>query len=132
MTLLATYGAMLVVFLGIDAVWLKYVMKPLFDHHVGALLAEEVRLGVAAGFYVLYVMGIIYFAVSPALREGGWSAALLKGALFGFFAYGTYEATNMATLKGWSWTMVAVDVTWGTALTALTALVGYSVHRALT
>ncbi|MEO1193221.1 MAG: DUF2177 family protein [Pseudomonadota bacterium] len=131
MALVATYVGMVIVFLGIDFVWLKYVMKPLFDSHVGDLLAEQVRIGVAAGFYLLYVVGIIYFAVAPALREGGWSAAVIKGALFGFFCYGTYEATNMATLKGWSWSMVAIDVTWGTALTALTALTGYAIHRAL-
>lgn len=123
-----TYIAMLLVFLGIDALWLKWVMKPLFDQHVSHLLAEQVRLGVAAGFYLFYVAGIIYFAVVPA---GSWSAALFKGLLLGALAYGTYEATNMATLKGWQWSMVATDITWGAALTAATAVVGYFVFRAL-
>lgn len=122
------YLAMLLVFLGIDAVWLKWVMKPLFDRHLAALLAEQVRLAVAAGFYLFYVAGIAYFAVAPA---GSWSAALFKGFLLGAIAYGTYEFTNMATLKGWHWSMVITDVAWGAFLTALTAVVGYFVVRAL-
>jgi len=129
MSLIAAYAAMLIVFLGIDALWIKLVMHPLFRRHVADLLSGEMRLGVAAGFYVLYVGGILYFATVPALREAAWGAALLKGALFGFFAYGTYEATNFATLKGWSWSMLITDVAWGTALTAATALTGYWIAR---
>ncbi len=130
MSYLLAYIVMLVSFLAIDAVWLKLVMKPLFDRHVGLLLAERLRLGVAAGFYLFYVAGIAYFAVAPALSDGGWSIAVLNGALLGGLAYGTYEATNMATLKGWRWSMVVVDVAWGAVLTSVTALVGFMVLRA--
>lgn len=129
MSLLAAYGAMLILFLGLDALWLRLAMKPFFERRVGALLAPRPRLGVAAGFYLLYVAGILYFAAAPALREAAWSAALLKGALFGFFAYGTYEATNLATLKGWRWSLLAVDLAWGTALTAAAALAGFLAGR---
>ncbi len=122
------YVAMLLVFLGIDAVWLKWVMKPLFGRHVPHLLAEQMQLGVAVGLYLFYVAGIAYFAVLPA---HSWSAALVKGLLLGAIAYGTYEATNMATLKGWRWSMVATDIVWGAALTAATAMVGFFVVRAL-
>ncbi len=123
-----TYIAMLLVFLGIDAVWLKCVMKPLFDRHVPHLLAKQIRFGVAAGFYLFYVAGIIVFAVLPV---DSWSAAFVKGLLLGAIAYGTYEATNMATLRGWRWSMVAVDVAWGSVLTALTAVAGFFALRAL-
>ncbi len=124
MATIPAYLAMLLVFLGIDALWLKWVMKPLFDRHVGHLLADQVRLAVAAGFYLFYVGGIGYFAVLPA---GSWPEALAKGALLGLIAYGTYEATNMATLKGWQWSLVIVDLAWGATLTGLVALVGYLV-----
>ena len=131
MSYVVAYVAGLVFFLAVDVVWIKYVMKPIFDAHVGDLLAEQVRLSVAAGFYLLYIAGAVYFAVAAGLRGGGWGIVALNGAILGFLAYGTYEATNMATLRGWSWTMVAVDVTWGTVITALTALVGYGAARAL-
>ena len=69
-------------------------------------------------------------AARPALAGGGYRAALLNGAILGFIAYGCYEATNMATLRGWTWRIVIVDVTWGTALTALTAVIGTWAGRA--
>lgn len=131
MNLAIVYIVSLTVFLAVDAIWLTRVMRPLFERHVGDLLRADVQLAAAAGFYALYVAGILYFCSFPALRDGGLAAALFKGAALGFLAYGTYEATNMATLKGWTWTMVAVDVAWGMALTALTAAVAYATAAAL-
>jgi uncharacterized membrane protein len=125
------YVAALVFFLAVDAVWIKFIIKPVFDRHVADLMAEQMRLGVAAGFYLLYVAGTIYMAVGPGLRGAGWGPVALNGAILGFLAYGTYEATNMATLRGWSWSMVTMDVAWGTVLTSATALVGYFAARAL-
>ncbi|MBK0398143.1 DUF2177 family protein [Limibaculum sp. M0105] len=120
------------VFLAVDAIWLKLVMRPLFEREVGDLLADEVRLGPAAAFYLLYVGGILWFASLPAWRSGEWSTAALNAALLGFLAYGTYEATNFATLRGWTWQMVVVDVGWGMVLTASAALSGLWLTRALT
>ncbi len=119
------YLVSFVAFLGVDAVWLRNVMSPLFNAHVGPLLREEMRLEAAVGFYALYIAGVMYFATLPALRAGMVSEAVIKGAVLGFLAYGTYEATNMTTLKGWTWSMVAIDTSWGVFLTALTAVVGY-------
>lgn len=125
------YLATATVFLVVDAIWLKAVMRPLFEREVGDLLADEIRLAPAAGFYLLYVVGILWFASVPGWRSGDWGGAVLNAALFGFFAYGTYEATNFATLRGWTWTMVAIDVGWGTTLTAGAALAGLAITRAI-
>jgi uncharacterized membrane protein len=124
-TLAIFYFVTLIVFLGVDAVWLKAVMKPLFDRHIGDMMAEELRLGVAAGFYVFYIMGILYFATIPALREGSWQLAALNGAILGFLAYGTYEATSFSIMRGWTWSMLITDTLWGTFLTGLSAVAGY-------
>jgi len=125
----ASYCAALVFFLAVDVVWITAVMRPIFERNVGALLLETPRLGAAAGFYALYVAGVLYFAVAPAVSGESWRVAALNGAIIGFLAYGTYEATNLATLKGWSYEMLTVDVAWGTALTALTAVVGLFAYR---
>lgn len=122
MSYLLAYAATLVVFLGLDALWLPKVMRPLFEQYVGSMLLSKPRLGVAAGFYALYCVGLVYFAVLPAL---GPADAFLDGAILGFLAYGTYEATNLSTLKGWDWRMVAVDVSWGTGLSGAAALAGF-------
>ncbi len=125
MTHLGLYAATLVVFLALDIVWLKLVSMPMFRRRIGDLLAERPRLGVAAGFYALYVAGIVYFAQIPALAGGGPGEAFVNGALFGFLAYGTYEATNFATLRGWTWSMVISDTAWGAALSGGAAAAGF-------
>ena len=126
----ALYVPVLAVFLTCEAVWLSKVMRPLFERHVGALLAADVRWTAAAGFYVIYAAGIVHFAALPALREGGPPAAALNGALLGALVYGVYEATNMATLKGWTWSMVAADVAGGAVFTALAAAASVWLVRA--
>ena len=125
------YLVALVSFLAIDAVVLKFFMLPLFARHIGDMLREETQLGVAFGFYAIFVAGLIYLAVLPALAEQNLWRAVKNGAVIGFISYGTYEATNMATLRGWAWPMLAVDISWGTILSATVAAIAYGVGRAV-
>jgi uncharacterized membrane protein len=76
-------------------------------------------------FYLLYVVGVLALAVVPGLRAEALSDALWRGALFGFLAYGTYDLTNLATLRGWAWQVSVVDMIWGAVLTSLVTLAGY-------
>lgn len=122
---LVAYLAAAAVMAVLDLAWLSYAAKAFFELAVGALLAEKTDTAAAILFYVLYVGGIMLFAVSPALRGGGWTAALALGAALGFFAYMTYDLTNMATLKTWPAWLAAMDIAWGTLVTALAATAGY-------
>lgn len=132
MNLVVLYLVTAVLFLGIDVVWIKTVMRPMFERDVPHLLAEEFRMLPAAGFYLLYVAGVMYFASAAGLdgSKPQWRVAL-DAALFGFFCYGTYEATNYATLKGWTWQISAVDIAWGTLFTAAVAVGGLAATRAI-
>ena len=132
MQLIILYVATAAVFLILDAIMLTRVLKPLFETHLGGLLADPIRVGPAAVFYLFYIGGLLYFVSVPALREGVPVQALLGGALLGAMAYGTYEFTNYATLRDWHWHMVAVDLTWGTILTGVSAWAGVMITRALT
>ena len=125
MAYLATYLTTAAAFLIVDAIWLRQVMAPMFYREVGPLLRDEIDLLPAALFYAAYVVGILYFCSLPGLRADSAWLAVGNGAALGFLAYGTYEATNLATLKGWKWSMAAVDTTWGIALTAFAAFVGW-------
>ncbi len=120
------------VFLALDAAMLKLVMRPLFERRLGNWLLDEIRLGPAVAFYLLYIAGLLWLVSLPALRTGIPAHALLGGAVVGAMAYGTYEFTNYATLRAWSPQMVAVDVTWGTILTGLSAWFGVTVTRVFT
>jgi uncharacterized membrane protein len=130
-TWLIAYLATLVVFLAIDAVWLGVVAVSLYRDAIGHLMLEKPNFVAAGIFYAIYVVGILVFAVLPALAGGQWTDALVKGALFGFFAYLTYDMTNLATLKGWPVWIAVVDTAWGTLLTGAAATGGFLITRAL-
>lgn len=119
------YAVTMVTFLGIDALWLTMASERLYKPHLSRLLADQFSLAPAALFYLVYVAGILIFAVSPALKSGHWTTAAILGAAFGFCAYATYDLTNQATLRDWPVLITVVDLIWGTALTATAATVGY-------
>ncbi len=121
MTFVLAWAAALAVLVAIDLVWLPRVMRPLFERHIGGMLLETPKMGVAAIFYVVYCAGLVYFAAAPAAEAGMPAAALRDGALLGALAYATYECTNWATLKGWHWRMAALDIAGGAAIAAVSA-----------
>lgn len=124
MQILTLYLTTAVIFLGLDAIMLKNVMRPLFETRIAHLLLDDLRLLPAALFYMAYVGGVLWFVSLPALAENAPLKALWQGALIGAMAYGTYEFTNFATLKDWAPRMVAVDLIWGTVLTGSAAALG--------
>jgi len=125
------YFSTAVIFLALDALMLARVIRPLFERHVGEMLLTDLRLGAAAAFYLAYVGALVWLVSLPALRAGAPLQALGTGALVGAMAYGTYEFTNYATLKGWHPAMVATDLAWGAVLTAVSAWGGVMIASAL-
>ena len=123
------YGASAVVFFGLDLVWLGLVARGFYARQLGDLLRDSPSLTVAGLFYALYVGGIVLFAISPALQSQSWRTALVLGVLLGLLAYGTYDLTNLATLRRWPVALALVDVTWGSLLTGLAASAGYWAAR---
>lgn len=119
MTLIGLYLVTLLIFLAIDVIWLRLVALPLFERHIGPMMREKPDLKVAALFYGFYGIGLVYFAGVPGLAAGSPGLAFLNGAFLGLLAYGTYESTNMATLKNWAWPMVISDTLWGGFLSGL-------------
>lgn len=107
------------IFFAVDLVWLGWIGRPFYQKYIGHLLAKDVNWGAAIAFYLMFIVGILIFAVYPALKEDKVSYALIYGALFGFFTYMTYEMTNWAVLKDWSWQIVPIDILWGTILCTL-------------
>jgi len=121
---LVIYLATTFVLVVLDGIWLGVVAKDYFRSRLGHLMLPEVNLWVAAIFYVVYPIGVVIFAASPALANGSSLTALTYGALFGFFAYATYDLTNLATLRDWPLSVVALDVAWGTFVTSISAAAG--------
>lgn len=129
MKILILYVSTLVVFLAVDVVGIRTLIRPIFERHIGELLADPFRLGPAAAFYCFYIVGVLHFVSIPALREGAPVQALLGGALLGLMCYGTYEFTSLAIMRDWSWNQVIVDTLWGGFLTGMSAWAGVMIAR---
>jgi uncharacterized membrane protein len=128
-TPIVAYIAAIVVMVALDMVWLGKTFDTLYLPALGAVMSPNTKVPVAIVFYLIYPVGLIFFAVAPALRAGAWSTALVGGALFGFFVYMTYDLTNLATLKEWSLRVSLIDIAWGTVLNSTAATASYFVTR---
>ena len=115
----------------IDAIWLSTMAGILYRPTLGAILLERLRWTPALIFYFGFPLGIVHFAVVPALATGQFWQAAGNGALFGLFAYATYDLTNHATLKVWSTKVTVLDIIWGTVLTGSASVVGYWITTAI-
>jgi uncharacterized membrane protein len=117
------------VFFVIDLIWLGLVAKGFYQKNLGFILSPSVKWSAAVIFYLIYIAGILAFAVRPALEKGSLFTAVLWGGLFGFFTYATYDLTNLATLKDWPLAVVVVDILWGVALCIVVAMAGFAMGK---
>ena len=122
---LKTYLVSVPVFLLIDIIWLSLIAKKFYHNQIGFLMSDQINWIAAIIFYLFYIVGIVFFAVLPALEKELPLRALLAGALLGAIAYATYDLSNLATLKGWPVKVVIVDILWGTVLTGSVSLITY-------
>ena len=118
------YAAGGIAFLALDAAWLASMAERVYRPAIGHLMRSGFDISAAALFYALYLAGMVFFAVAPALEARSWTSALGRGALLGLFAYATYDLTNQATLKEWPWRLTLIDLAWGSLVTALAAAAG--------
>lgn len=118
------------VFFAIDMLWLGVVAKDLYQEKLVHFLGP-VNWTAAIVFYLIFIVGILIFAVVPALESQSLMKALVLGALFGFIAYATYDLTNLATLKDWPMIIVVVDMLWGAVLSGSVATASYFIGKSL-
>jgi len=121
--LAAAYLGCAATFLALEALWIGWIAKRFYLAALGSMMRAQPDIGVAFAFYVIYLVGMVVFAVLPSFDHGFERAALL-GALYGFCAYATYDLTNLATLRDFPAKLAAVDLIWGTCSTAVAASAG--------
>ena len=122
------YLATLLVMVPLDFLFLGVLARDFFKSQVGGALGD-LKMIPAILFYLLYPAGIVIFALG--LAGSNWQQALLYGALFGFFCYATFDLTALALLRGWTWPAAAVDIAWGTFVTAVYATLGLLIANAV-
>lgn len=120
----AAYGVTALVMLAVDLVWLGVIAKSLYAQAIGHLMSDEPYLPAALLFYAIFPLGLMIFAVAPVGAPTGWRTALLMGGLFGFFAYATYDLTNLTTLRNWPISLALIDIAWGTFICGVSAAAG--------
>jgi uncharacterized membrane protein len=112
-------------FVVIDFIWLLGIAKNLYRDDMGALMASEPKLLAGLGFYLFYALGATIFVILPAISKQSWLYAMQYGVLFGFFCYMTYDLTNLAVIRDFPMRLAFVDIAWGSAVTAVSAVIAY-------
>ena len=121
---LLAYLGVAVVMIALDMLWLGVVAKTMYQQGIGHLMAEKPNVPVAAAFYAVFALGIVVFAVMPQTGGADWGKTITMAALFGFFAYATYDLTNLATLRDWPVHLTVIDIAWGVCVSAISAAGG--------
>ena len=119
------------IFLMIDLVWLGLIAKNVYQKYMGHLMRSVPNWPVAFTFYLLFVIGLVIFAIYPAVRNSSWTYALLYGSLFGFFTYMTFDLTSLAVLKDWPWEIVIIDIIWGVVLSSSVSVATYFIAKSI-
>ena len=127
--LIISYLLTSVVFFGIDMLWLGFIAKDLYKKYLGGFLSDKVNWPAAIIFYLLFIIGIFYFCILPAVEKNSLGKAIISGALFGIFTYATYDLTNLATLKNWPLNIVFIDIAWGATLTGIVSTAGFYIVK---
>ena len=121
---LPAYFAIIIAMFILDLIWLSQIAQPLYQAGIGHLMAAQPKLGFAALFYLVFVFGLMWFAVRPNVAAQGLKSTFIAGAIFGFFIYASYDLTNLALLKDWPLNLSLIDITWGTILSGICAAFG--------
>ena len=119
------------IFLIIDIIWLSFAVKSFYRPNIGHLLLDKPIMWAASMFYIVYVIGLGIVIIEPSVNFDDTLKFLFKAFMFGLVAYGTYNLTNMATVKGWSTSVVFVDMVWGGSLTAFSSYYGILITKRL-
>lgn len=117
------------VFFALDMLWLVIIAKDIYQKYMGHLMKPMPNWPVAILFYLLFIVGVIIFAVHPAIRNNSWTYALFYGAMFGFFTYMTFDLTSLAVLKDYSWEITIIDIIWGVILSATVSVSVFFIGR---
>lgn len=118
-----------IVFLIIDFVWLIFISRKLYDRELKDIKKEKIIWPAAIIFYIIYIVGVVFFVVVPALDKGSFWYAFYGGALFGLVAYSTYDLTNLATMKGFPLKITIIDLIWGTFVTSSVSILTYLIVK---
>jgi len=119
------YFIALPVFLAIDMIWLGLIAKNFYAKQIGFLMKSNINWLAAIIFYLLFIVGLVLFVITPAMQKNSWLQVLLLGALFGLITYATYDLTNLATIKDWPVLVTIIDLIWGMTVAGAVSVISF-------
>ena len=119
------YIITLIIFFAVDLVWLGVIAKDMYRNKIGFIMKDSFNMTAAVAFYMVFIIGLIFFVINKAVIMGSWQYALFAGMFFGFITYLTYDMTNLATLKDWPLSITVIDIIWGSVLNLSVLLISY-------
>jgi len=128
---IVAFVASLVVMGILDGSWISFAYPRLYKPGIGHLMGDKPVAWAAGAFYLIYAAGITYVVTLPALAAGSFGTAVARGAVLGLIAYGTYDLTSLAILRGWPASVTLADMVWGTILTGATCGAAFLVTQRL-
>ena len=117
------------IFMVVDLIWLGVIAKELYKRELGYIMTDNVKWIAAIIFYIIYIVGVVFFVVNPAIEKQSIIYAIFAGAFLGFFAYATYDLTNHATLKDWPLKITIIDLLWGSSVTTIVSTLTYLIFK---
>jgi len=117
--------------IAVDMVWLTWLGRGFYMQEIGDILLDTPNLPAALAFYGLYSVGVVVIIIAPAIEAQSVLRALLIGILFGLVAYGTYDLTNLAVMKGFTIKIALIDMAWGGVVTGFVSAVTVKIVTAL-
>ncbi len=128
-TSIVAYVSGLIAMAILDGAWLSFATGAIYKPGIGPLMADKPVIPAAIIFYLLYAAGVTYLITLPALAAASLPAAVTRGAVLGLIAYGTYDLTSLAILRGWPVNVTIIDMIWGAILTGVSAGAAFLVAR---
>lgn len=123
MKYLIAFGSAAVIFGALDAMWLRWAGPNLYRPVIGEIMAEDFNMGAAGAFYVIYLLGMTYFAIRPGIESGEVMTSLVNGVLLGALCYATFDLTSQAVFKVWATKVSLADIAWGAFATGTTSAI---------
>ena len=125
--MIKTFFIALFFFFIIDVFWIYFVATPMYKQEISSLM--ELKVPPALLFYVIFLLGLIFFVVNPN-QDNTLLNVFLIGAFFGLVTYGTYELTVYASMNIFSLKLVVADILWGMFLSgAVATLTVFTINK---
>ena len=122
---LKVYLLTFIVFMVIEGIWLTLVAKDFYKKEIGYIMSKSPKILPTILFSLIFVFGLVFFVINPALAKDSWSYALLAGSILGLISYSTYDLTNHAALEGWPLKVTIVDLLWGLSMSAMVSSITF-------